>query len=208
MKTIILESFLVIVILQILACTNKQLIEERFIINDVFLSVADTLAYEELSLRPPSPDPNRKKSNSKGFEHKFSIIIPDTLYSFNDKIWASDIKLYCKGWNSSEDSNIIKLKKRICKMLETDTTFEKFKFNKINNIGNYIILKNKTESKNNIPIVGKIQFSKVIVDENDSLSVFAAIISDTEKAGIERLYYLQKISGTWKVIKVEDMAVY
>ena len=110
-------------------------------------------------------------------------------------------------WSRDEDPSIIELKKQMCEKIEEGATPQKINLNRLKDIGRYILIKNKSELKSDIPIVGEIKFSRVVFNKEGSMAVFAAMISDTEKAIIEKLFILSKVAGKWKVIKVEIFAV-
>ena len=201
------NSILLILFVFLISCNNKELDKEIDVINDAFLTVADTVAYCELSLRPPGPYSNRKISTNKLLQNEFVIVMPDTLYPFVYPVWWSRFNSFCKGWSRFEDPSIIELKKRMCEKIEEGATPQKINLNRLKDIGRYILIKNKSELKSDIPIVGEIKFSRVVFNKEGSMAVFAAMISDTEKAIIEKLFILSKVAGKWKVIKVEIFAV-
>ena len=61
--------------------------------------------------------------------------------------------------------------------------------------------------KSDIPIVDEVKFSLVLFNTEESMAVFAARISDTEKLIIEKLFILSKEAGKWKIIKIKIFAV-
>jgi hypothetical protein len=201
------NSILLILFVFLISCNNKELNKEIDVINDAFLTVTDTVAYYELSLRPPAPDADRKISANKLLQNKLVVVMPDTLYPFAYSVWLSGFKSFCKGWSRDEDPSIIELKKRMCEKIDEGTTPQKINLNRLKDIGRYILIKNKSELESDMPIVGEVQFSRVVFNKEESMAVFAARISDTEKLIIEKLFILSKVAGKWKVIKVEIFAV-
>ena len=181
------------------------------IINDAFMTVADTVAYYELSLRPPPPadylEKNGKIKYNNLLHQSVAIIVPDTLYSFVNDTWGSTISLHCKGWNSNEDSSIIELRKQMCKIIEENTEPQKFDLNSLADIGRYTLIKNKTALQSNIPLVGTIRFSQVVINNEGNLALFLAIISDNGMAFIEKLFILKKDKLKWTIIKTEILTV-
>jgi hypothetical protein len=190
----------------LISCTNNKLDKEIEVINGAFLKVTDTVAYHELSLRAPSPGPDRKLSLDKSLQNKYAIVVPDTLYPFGH--WASSLLIYCKSSDSNENSSLIDLKKQICEEIDTVGEHQLFNINRLKNIGRYILIKDKSQLKSDVPIVGKVQFSQVVFNKEGSLAGFMAFISDTEKAAIEKLFLLERKEGKWKVIKTEIFRVY
>ena len=194
-----------------ISCNNKTLNRELEVINDAFLTVTDTVAYYELSLRPPPPpnyfENNMEESYSNPLYKHLAVAVPDTLYPFVNDIWTSTISLYCKGWSIDEKPSIIELKNRMCKIIKDGTEPEKFNINSLKDIGRYILIKNSSVLKSDIPIVGKVQFSQVVFNKEDSLAAFAALISDGGNLFIEKLFILSREDGKWKVIKTEVLSV-
>lgn len=188
------------------SCTNNKLNKEIEVINYAFLTVTDTVAYHELSLRAPSPDPDRKLSLGNSLQNKYAIVVPDTLYPFSH--WESSLLIYCKSSDSNENSSLIDLKKQICEEIDTGGEHQLFNINRLKNTGRYILIKDKSQLKSDVPIVGKVQFSQVVFDKEGSCAGFMAFISDTEKAGIEKFFLLEKKEGKWEVIKTEIFRVY
>ena len=205
------NSILLILFVFLISCNNKELDKEIDVINDAFLTVTDTVAYYELSLRPPAPiDYFQRKGvikYNKLLHSQFAVITADTLYPFVYPVWWSRFNSFCKGWSRFEDPSIIELKKRMCEKIEEGATPQKLNLNRLKDIGRYTLIKNKSELKSDIPIVGKVQFSHVVFNKEESMAVFAARISDTGKLIIEKLFILSKVAGKWKVIKVEIFAV-
>ncbi len=199
--------FLILLIF-LFSCSNKKLNDEIAVINDAFLTVTDTIAYYELSLRPAASDPDEMMSETKPLQNKFAIVVADTLYSFTDDIWTSTIRIYCRGWGDNEEPDLIELKKRMCKVIEEGTAPQKFKLNHLKNTGKYVVLKNKENLQPDVPFVGKIQFSQIVINEEKSFAVFAAKIYGTGKSGIEKLFFLSKQEGKWKVIRIEILSIY
>lgn len=188
------------------SCTNNKLKKEIEVINYAFLTVTDTVAYHELSLRAPSPDPDRKLSLDKALQNKYAIVVPDTLYPFSH--WESSLLIYCKSSDGNENSSLIDLKKQICKEIGEGGEHQLFNINRLKNIGRFILIKDNPQLKSDVPIVGKVQFSQVVFDKEGSLAGFMAFISDTEKAAIEKFFLLERKEGKWKVIKTEIFRVY
>lgn len=212
MKFTIKYIFFISLLSFLFSCTDKKLNDELAVINDAFMTVTDTVAYYELSLRPPPP-PDYFENNmivhysNPKYKH-LAIVVPDTLYSFTDDIWTSTISLFCKGWGNDEKPGMIELKKEMCKTIEKGTAPQKFNINHLKHIGRYILTKINSGVKLDIPIVGKIQFSQVVINNDKSFAVFAARIFDTRKSGIEKLYFLEKDNEKWKVIKTEILSIY
>lgn len=183
--------------------------KELNVINDAFLTVADTISYYELSLRPPPP-PDYFERNTKTTKfplyHHFIITVPDTLYPLSD--WGRSLKLFCKGISNKDSFSLLELKNSICKEIEEDNEKQSFNINKIKNVGKYILVKENTQYNSKFPQVGKIQFSQVAFSKNGTIAAFMAFISDGEKSGIEKLFILSKEDKQWKVIKIETFAIH
>lgn len=132
--------------------------------------------------------------------------MPDTLYPISH--WASSLLIFCEGSKSNENSSLIKLKKQICTEIDEGREYQLFNINRLKDIGRYTLVRETSQLKSDMPIVGKVQFSQVVFDKEESLAGFMAFISDTEKAGIEKFFLLEKKEGKWEVIKTEIFRVY
>ena len=155
----------ILVLVTLISCTNKELNREIEVINDAFLTVTDTIAYHELSLRAPSPDPDRKMFLDKSLQNKFNIVVPDTLYPFN--YWASSLLVYCKGSSNNENSSLIELKKQICKELDEGREYQLFNINSLKDIWRYTLTRENSQVKSDVPIVGKFNFLKSSLIKKD-----------------------------------------
>lgn len=200
------NCFLFIGILVIsISCTNRRLNKEMEVINDAFLTVTDTIAYQELSLRPPAPDPENKDRLTKFIPNNLAIIVPDTLFPIRN--WTDDLVWLCKGVFLDKTDPLMELQKPLCYL---ENTGEDLRFNtsKIKDIGRYELIKEKNKSKNDYIVVGKVQFSRVALNMKENLAAFVAVISVSERAGIVKLFVLSKEKGKWDVIKTEILSIW
>lgn len=160
-----------------------------------------------MSLRPPAPpdyfEKNIKGQYSKLLHKQFAIVVQDTLYPLSN--WASSLRIYCKGSSFNDGPSHVELKELVCKRIEESTAPQKFKVKHLKNIGRYFLI--SEESKSDLPIVGKVQFSQVVFDKKNSLAAFVAVISDGGKLFIEKFFILSKEMGKWKVIKTEIFSI-
>lgn len=198
--------FVIAVSFLFVACRNSQSVEEIRVINDAFLTVADTFAYDELSLRPPSPDEGRSTGLNVSKQNLFAIIIPDTL--FPARRWASRLRYFCGSGTPGKDTSYHQLEKGICSALNDDRKPILFNYEQLDDTGRYVLVNEKESSKLTIPVVGKIEFSEVIFDPTRTLAGFMVEISDGEKSGIEKFFVLSLNNGKWKVINTEIFRVY
>ena len=83
-----------------------------------------------------------------------------------------------------------------------------FKNSRIKDIGRYTLITEKDKSKDNYIVVGKVQFSRVALNEKENLAAFVAVISVSEKAGIVKLFVLSKEKRKWAVIKTEILSIW
>ena len=193
----------------LVSCSHLAVDKQTGVINDVFLTVTDTIAYYELSLRPPAPRDYFEKNKHVKFDkllyNHFSIILPDTLFPLNN--WASSLRIYCKSSSFNDSKSLIDLKEQICKELEEDKTYQRFKVKDLKNTGRYLLISEESKSNVNLPIVGKLQFSQVIFNKKNSLAAFVAVISDGGNLFIEKLFTLAKENEKWKVINIKIISV-
>lgn len=204
----IIKNYTPIVILFfiIVSCNDPNVNKQLEVINDVFLTVTDTVAYHELSLRPPFPVSEREAVREKSPQDRFAIVVPDTLYPLN--YWATSLKFYCHETIKNENISFQELKKQICEKIKEKNKPELFQAKNLKDVGKYILIDDKNRLSSNLPVVGKIQFSEVIFDKEGALAGFMVFISDTKKAGIEKFYFLAKQDGKWKVNKTEIFTIY
>jgi hypothetical protein len=188
-----------------ISCTNKELNKELEVINDAFLKVVGTVAYHELSLRPPAPDPGNKDTLTKPIPDNLAIIVSDTLFPI--KNWADNLVWLCKGFFLDESDPLTELQKPLCNMEDTGEGL-RFETSKIGNIGRYTLITERNKSKDNYIVVGKVQFSRVALNENGTLAGFVAVISVSERAGIEKLFVLSKVKEKWEVVKTEILSIW
>lgn len=193
----------------LVSCNHKLLSKEIDVINDAFLTVTDTVAYYELSLRPPAPpdyfDKNMKIKYSNLLHKQFAIVVPDTLYPLSH--WASTLRTFCKGSSIKDSPNLKALKKQICKQIEEERVPKRFNVKHLNNIGRYILVSEASKLESDFPIVGKVQFSEVVFDQKNTFATFIAVTSDGGKLFIEKLYILSKNKGKWEVVNTEILSV-
>lgn len=187
-------------------CENNQLQKEIEVINQTFLSVADTVAYHELSLRPAPPHPYDSVPVNKPIPKNLTIVVPDTLYPIQN--WADQLAWFCNSSSIFSKDSLKELQELFCKELELGQKPETFDINWINDIGKYTLINEKTSIDTALIIVGKIQFSKVTLNSSGSLAAFVARISKGQKSGIEKLFILSKKSGKWEVKQVENLLVW
>lgn len=200
----ILFSILVFLV----SCSNIAVDKQTGVINDVFLTVTDTIAYYKLSLRPPAPpdyfERNKQVKFDKILYNHFSVILPDTLFPLNN--WASSLKIYCKSSSINDSKSLIDLKEQICRKLGEDKKYQRFKVKDLKNTGRYLLVSENSKSNINLPTVGKLQFSQVVFNKTNSLAAFVAVISDGNLF-IEKLFTLAKENRKWKVINIQTLSI-
>lgn len=174
-------------------------------INDAFLTVTDTIAYYELSLRPPAPADYFERNGIITYKNRlhdiFGIVVPDTLYPLRN--WSSSLELYCKS-PSYKDYDLSNLKGKICKEIGKNTPLIKFKTNQLKDIGRYQVINEKSKKNLDFPVVGRIEFSQVAFNNNNTVAAFIAFITDG-RTGIVKLFQLRKKVNKWEV---ENTKVY
>lgn len=195
----------IVVLFSFISCTNKELNKELEVINDAFLTVTGTVAYQELSLRPPAPDPDNKDTITEPIPDNLAIIVTDTLFPIRN--WADDIVWLCKGVFLDNTDPLMELQKPLCNMEDTGEGLQ-FKTSRIKDIGRYTLITEKDKSKDNYIVVGKVQFSRVALNEKENLAAFVAVISVSERAGIVKLFVLSKGKEKWAVIKTEILSIW
>ena len=193
------------VLFSFISCTNKELNKEMKVINDAFLTVTGTVAYQELSLRPPSPDPDNINTITKPIPDNLGIIVPDTLFPIRN--WTDNLVWLCKGVFLDKTDPLMELQKPLCNMEATGEEL-RFKTSKIKDIGRYSLIAEKDKSKDSYIVVGKVQFSRVALNEKENLAAFVAVISVSERAGIVKLFVVSKEKGKWVVIKTEILSIW
>ena len=209
MKNVTRHTIFLSLLTIFVSCSYIAVEKQTEVINDAFLTVTDTVAYYELSLRPPAP-PDYLKKNKQVEYHQllnnhFAIILPDTLFPLSN--WASSLEIFCKSSSMNNSESLIDLKEQICRKLEEDKENERFKFEDLKNTGRYLLISEESKSNVNLTTVGKLQFSQVVFNKKNSLAAFVVVISDGGNLFIEKLFTLAKENGKWKVINIQIFSV-
>lgn len=194
-----------IIAVSLFSCKDNSTEGQLIVLNDVFLSVTDTLAYRELSLRPPNMDKTREVLYRESQKKNLIIIVPDTLFAINTII--SGLMPYCMGTFFDEREHFNKIKTNFCNDIRYPKPSVPFNLKQLKKTGKYTLASKNQLIGQKVPIVGQVKFTHVIFDETKTLAVFVASISDGEKTLIEKLFLAEKNEGVWKIIEVLNMAV-
>lgn len=201
--SIILFSFFISCIV---SCEDKNIEHQLTVLNDVFLEVADTTAYKELSLRPLPPIGYRGTAEHDVERMRLGIIIPDTLYPIQN--WKNDLMPYCRGTYLDILSTLRDLKEELCSILNSSSSSKSFQSGKINNTGKFVVLSNASNKKEDLIFVGKIQFSQVIISKDKNSAVFMAIFHNTSKSAAEEFFIALREENKWTIYKKERFAIW
>ena len=184
------------------SCSNTQLDNEIEIINQSFLHVADTVAYQEFSLRPAPPQFG-KEVKTKPVPGNLAIVVPDTLYSLNN--WEAELTWLCGESTLLKEDPSNEIVQILCNKMQKQ---KMFKISKLTNTGRYNLINAKASENSDLIVVGKIIFSRVALNKNNSLAAFIATISTGEKSGITKLFLLSNSKGRWIIDRTENLLVW
>lgn len=195
-----------IVTICIVSCEDRDMERQLAVLNDVFLTVTDTSAYQELSLRPLPPIGYRGDSDNDIGRKRLAILIPDTLYSVQN--WRSGLMPYCRGTYLDSLPTLKDLKEELCSILNSPPSTKPFRLSKINNTGKFIVLNDVSRKKENWIMVGKVQFSQVVVSKDKNSAAFMAIVHNTSKSAVEEFFIALKKESKWVIYKKELFSIW
>lgn len=194
-------QFFVSFLFLLASCSNTQLDNEIEIINQSFLHVADTIAYQEFSLRPAPP--HSKDVRTKPVPDNLAIVVPDTLYALNN--WETELTWFCGESTLLKQDPSNEIMQLLCNKMQK---LETFRISKLSNAGRYKLISAKASENSDLIVVGKIIFSRVVLNKNNSLAAFIATISTGEKSGITKLFLLSNSKGRWTIDRTENLLVW
>lgn len=172
-------------------CKDEERNRPQKIIEDNFLTLVDTFAYEHGSFRPLGPDPRSKVTNKPKYYPELSIFIDKK--SENSKIAENEIHVFLKKENLDSKFNTLMYEKPSYFIF--DTTFAK-------KIGRYnISFEPKKSTK--IKYAGEVVFSNFKVSSD--LGYFVVELSDGVYNSIGFIVLIEKRNGKWIVIRREPL---
>lgn len=174
------------------SCSDRD--ETYSIINQNFISIIDTVAYDYYTLRPAPNMPRLKKRS------EYAVSVYNKFADIH--LWEKSIVEVLKKDTLKENQNFIDLFKSSSK--EASTQFD---IKKINQTGLYHLY--PTDSDDGVKqenSVGYIKFSDVIY--NDEWGMMVVTIQDDIKSGFEELILFKKEKGRWTIINKNQLSVW
>lgn len=165
------------------------------ILDQNFLSIIDTLAYDYKSLRPA---PNLEVPNQHAAS--YYITVYDHFISF--KKWADNVSTALENKNPSVRK---KYKALILKWI--DKGDEELNIHNLKNTGLFKLVATADKSvMRREGFVGHVKFSEVLSDGRIALLV--AVIQDNIKSGVERLFLFEKQKNKWLIVGQKDLIIW
>jgi hypothetical protein len=188
-----IRTCLILVFLTSIAsgCKDEDRNRPQKIIEDNFLTLVDTFAYEHGSFRPEAPDPRTKVIDNPKYYPELSIFIDKK--SENSKIAENEIHGFLKRENLDNKFNKLMYEKPT--YFTFDTTFAK-------KIGRYNISFEPKKQKK-IKYAGEVVFSNFKVSSD--LGYFVVELSDGVYDSIGFIVLIEKRNGKWVVTKREPL---
>lgn len=172
-------------------CKDSEKNRPQKIIEDNFLTLVDTFAYEHGSFRHVGPDPRSKVQNVVKHYPELSIFISKKIG--NSNIAENEIHGFLQ--REKLDSKFDELTNEKQSQFVLDTTFPK-------KIGRYnISFEPKKPTK--IKYAGEVAFSNFKISGN--IGYFIVELSDGEDSSIGFIVLIEKIDDIWKIIKREPL---
>ena len=179
-----------------MSCNYHSHNEEAYnIINQNFISIIGTHAYDYNTLRPSPNMPRLVKRKSA-----YPLNVIDNFESI--KTWENEIVNSLKKNSIKECQSYINLLKS-----HKNDEFETLNLKKIKNAGLYKLypIKDVPELKD-YSTVGVIQFSQIISEGNFAMMVVK--IQDNIKSGVEKLVLLKKENSNWVINQEFEISVW
>jgi hypothetical protein len=153
-------------------------------LNDIFLSITDTVAYQQHRFFLVPGEPSEPAINTF-----LNICIEQKI------IPANELIQYLKAELSKADS--LNFKRVLQNGIKKNQHIESIYINELKNTGRYHLIAAEDCGKDKTPTVGSIKFYEPVM-ENDKAIIFASI-SSSEKAGFTNAWLVTKENGKWFV---------
>lgn len=182
---------LILLVSVFIGCKDNKKNHPQKIIEDNFLTLVDTFAYEYGSFRPVGIDARSEEPNSVKHYPELSIFINKKIG--NSNIAKNEIHNFLQ--KEKLDSKFKELTNEKDSQFVLDTAFPK-------KIGRYnISFEPKKPTK--IKYAGEVAFSNFKISED--LGYFIVELSDGVDSSIGFIVLIEKIDGIWKIIKREAL---
>jgi hypothetical protein len=158
--------------------------DEIAILNDVFLSIVDTVAYKYHNLRPAP--------NGIVFDGQDTLLVAVLPVLISVKPWQNEIKLILDRKGKPYSDLFIKT--------INDSTEQPFDPGKLTNTGRYRLTvspKRKNDRNDLKGTIGKVVFTRLYYDDSSKAGFVVVNIKEPIKNGVIKLAFLKKIKEKW-----------
>jgi len=177
-------------------CSDKKQVGIEYeILNQNFISIVDTIAYDYNSLRPePNNIPLKKRKS------EYSITVFDKFIDI--KVWENTIKEALKNCTNNEHKKYLSLFMKSQKNVQSNIEFSNLK-----QVGLFKLYPtNDSALMRKSGFIGHIKFSKILYDRQIGLMVVS--LHDNIKSGIEKLILFEKTDDKWIIKKEIELVIW